>query len=139
MTVLSHMTLLMILAQQQPSPVQSEFLRIEKSGPQWVALNSFADPQVSLTVEEPEPVRKPGTVLVILKSRRHTLTVYKGQRFGVASDDGKVLAGNIGVKELQKRFPSVYQNYRWSYAEAWAGTDFGGGEGRFGTSPPRAR
>jgi hypothetical protein len=135
MAVLSHMTLLVILAQQQPNPVLSEVspIRITVQNPVRIVF-LYAEPQTVAVNDERDHGEKPGRVVVLLKSRRHTVTVYTGQRFGIASNDGKVLAGNIGVKEFQKRFPGVYQYYRWSYAEAWAGMDFGRTEVRTGNT-----
>ena len=60
-------------------------------------------------------------VLVFIKGRNQTLTVHTGQRFSVSSNDGKTLAAEVSVVELRKRYPQIYEFYRSSYAEAWAG------------------
>ena len=63
-------------------------------------------------------------VIVYLKSRRHIVTVYSssdGQKFGLSSRDGKVLAAELSVSELKDQYPELYRMYNSSYAEAWAG------------------
>lgn len=68
-----------------------------------------------------KPAKVSRRVLVYLKSRRHTLTVYSGERFSVSSRDGATLAADLSAEELERSFPALSRFYRFSYAEAWAG------------------
>ncbi len=100
--------------------------------------NSRFQPQVADAQEENRAVRQPveaqrpmnRRVLVMLKSRRHVVTVYsgvgrpEGQRYKVSTLDGEVLADGLGMGDFQVQFPTLYEFYRTSFAEAWAGTDF---------------
>ena len=60
-------------------------------------------------------------VIVFIKGRNRTLTVHTGHRFSVSSNDGKTLAAEVSAVELRNRYPQLYEFYRSSYAEAWAG------------------
>jgi hypothetical protein len=64
-------------------------------------------------------------VVVILKSRGERVTIYstagKGPAFSIVSADGKTLAKEISLKELQAGYPSYYELYRTSYVNVWAG------------------
>jgi len=79
-------------------------------------------------VEAPRP-QQHRRVLVMLKSRQHVVTVYsgvgrpQGQQFKITSTDGEVLADGLRIGEFQGEFPMLYEFYRTSFAEAWAGTD----------------
>ncbi len=66
-----------------------------------------------------KPAKNSGRVIVYLKGRQHTLTVYSRQRFGTISNNGIVLADRLSLQEFQARFSGAYQLYRWSYTEAW--------------------
>ncbi len=135
MTVLTRLGILVIVAlvlaaglnavrRQQSSPPPSNI-------PQTATAERNGDPveapipqrQAAGTDKKRKPGKNSGRVIVYLKGRQHTVTVYTGQRFGIASNDGKVLAESLSLQEFQARFPQTYQFYRWSYAEAWAGTD----------------
>jgi len=76
--------------------------------------------------DRPEP-GSPRRVLLYLKSRDFLLAVHAGDgrtgavRFSVSAPDGKQVALEISADELQTRFPDLYQSYRTSYADAWAG------------------
>jgi hypothetical protein len=66
-------------------------------------------------------------VLVLLKSREHIVAVHAdeielgGPRMSVYTLDGTPLANEITGREMQQQFPMLYEFYRSSYAEAWAG------------------
>jgi hypothetical protein len=74
-------------------------------------------------------------VLVMLKSREHVVTVYSGlgqpdgQQFKIASRDGEVLAERLSMADFQDRYPTLYDFYRTSFAEAWAGMELDGSYG----------
>jgi zona occludens toxin (predicted ATPase) len=60
-----------------------------------------------------------GRVIVYLKNRHHTLTVYAGERFSVTSNDGTILAADMTADEFQRQHPAIHELYRTSFA--WAG------------------
>lgn len=67
------------------------------------------------------PTRTPGRILAYVRGRDLTVTIFSSNRFDVARNSGQLLAENLNVVEFQNRYPALYESYRTSYAEAWAG------------------
>jgi len=63
-------------------------------------------------------------VIVMLKSRREILVVYsaagRGPAFSILSREGKEIAKEISLKDLQASYPQIYESYRTSFANLWA-------------------
>ena len=95
----------------------------------WEALNAIAN-TVHPQVGPPDPhqaiadlhVSKPpnGRVLLYIKGRNQTLTVFTVQRFSVTIA-GQVSASDISLDELRTRFPKLHEMYQSAYVRAWAG------------------
>jgi hypothetical protein len=84
--------------------------------------------------EKPKTVPKPADgkstqtsptrrrVIVMLKSRHETLVVYssagngQGPGFAIRSAEGKEVAKNLSLKDLQASYPQIYEQYRTSFA-----------------------
>lgn len=67
-------------------------------------------------------------IITQLRTRTHVIGVHSTARstkqlFTVAGTDGQVVAERISLSEFRARFPELYDTYRWSFAEAWAGSD----------------
>lgn len=66
-------------------------------------------------------------VLIYLRTRDHIVAVHRsvgnqaGARVSVFGARGELLAEEMTGVEMQQRFPALYEQYRRSYAEAWAG------------------
>ena len=78
------------------------------------------------TVEQPSsPVRQQelGHRIVYLQSSAHRVAVYTSQRFDITTVEGTLVASGITQAQFQRDYPDLYDFYRTSYAEAWAGTD----------------
>jgi hypothetical protein len=63
-------------------------------------------------------------VIVMLKSRREILVIYsaagRGPAFSIRSREGKEIAKEISLKDLQANYPQIYESYRTSFANIWA-------------------
>lgn len=85
------------------------------------------------TVDNPQkttqvkPAKAQGQILAYVKGRDLVVGIYSGQRFDVRDLAGNLVAANLNVMQFQKRYPQLYENYRTSFAEAWAGMDQLGG------------
>jgi hypothetical protein len=68
-------------------------------------------------------------VIVMLKSRREILVVYsaagRGPAFSIRSREGKEIAKEISLKDLQASYPQIYESYRTSFANVWADSPTG--------------
>lgn len=63
-------------------------------------------------------------VIAMLKNRRDVLLVFSSPRLGPAfsiRNDGQAVASEISLKELQARYPQMYELYRTAYVNVWAG------------------
>jgi hypothetical protein len=83
-------------------------------------------------------------VIVQLKSRRELLIVYSGVRQGPAFSivrlaDGKTIAKEISLKDLQASYPQVFETYRTSFADLQADTPLRSRKSATGIQPSRKR
>ena len=76
------------------------------------------------TQNAPEKQRENRHVIVMLKNRSEVLVVYaeagKGPTFSILAKDGKEIAKQISLQDLQANYPQIYQQYRTSFVNIWA-------------------
>ncbi len=72
-----------------------------------------------------------GRVIVMLKSRSGILVVYsstakvKGPTFAIRSTDGKEIAKDVSLKDLEASYPQIFEVYRTSFANISADVQHG--------------
>jgi len=105
------------------------------------APNTDTKPAEGKSSELSIPTRR---LIVQLKSRRELLIVYSGVRQGPAFSivrlaDGKTIAKEISLKDLQASYPQVFETYRTSFADLQADTSLRSRKSTSGIQPSRKR
>ena len=114
---------------RDPSETVSWAATDNASKPADVMIVTAGHPEFVATVSRPQaaaparPAEPRGQILAYIKGRDHVVGIYSGQRFDVRDLEGKLVASDLDVLQFRRQYPELYENYRTSFAEAWAGMD----------------
>ena len=94
---------------------------VESTGANAPPASSDADGPSKRPVAEPGPEADQDRLILVLRTRRHRITVYGGDRsakYTVHDDSGVLLARKIESKALKEKFPALYEV---TTGVAWSG------------------
>ena len=107
--------LMVAVSTSEPAPP------VESTGAEASPVSSDAKGPSKRAVAEPGPGADEGRLILVLRTRRHRITVYGGDRspiYTVHNDRGVLLAQEIHSAALKEKFPALYEV---ATGVAWSG------------------
>ena len=107
--------LMVAVSTSEPAPP------VESTGAEASPVSSDANGPSKRAVAEPGPGADKGRLILVLRTRRHRITVYGGDRspiYTVHNDRGVLLAQEIHSAALKEKFPALYEV---ATGVAWSG------------------
>ena len=107
--------LMVAVSTSEPAPP------VESTGAEASPVSSGAKGPSKRAVAEPGPGADEGRLILVLRTRRHRITVYGGDRspiYTVHNDRGVLLAQEINSAALKEKFPALYEV---ATGVAWSG------------------
>jgi hypothetical protein len=107
--------LMVAVSTSEPAPP------VESTGAEASPVSSDAKGPSKRAVAEPGPGADEGRLILVLRTRRHRITVYGGDRspiYTVHNDRGVLLAQEINSAALKEKFPALYEV---ATGVAWSG------------------
>jgi hypothetical protein len=107
--------LMVAVSTSEPAPP------VESTGAEVSPVSSDAKGPSKRAVAEPGPGADEGRLILVLRTRRHRITVYGGDRspiYTVHNDRGVLLAQEINSAALKEKFPALYEV---ATGVAWSG------------------